>query len=243
MSRVDSLLVFDIETYSRPAAQHDPKILDALTKSCRDEAERQDTLSKLGLHPMTGEVACIGLFDPIRARPAIFYRQDLGKFEALQAVTWENQSLEVTLQARADEKELLTSIWDVFRRYDCLVTFNGRTFDYPFLMQRSFLLGVEVKHHLYANRYQVSNHLDLCDYMSGFGTARRYSLDVWGRASGLGSPKDGGVDGSRVSEFIDAGKIAEVADYCMRDVMVTAALAKRAFSIFPTGLVDFASFK
>lgn len=238
-----SLLVFDIESYAKPAAQQDEKILAGLTRYAKDEAEKKDILDKLGLNPITGEVACIGLFDWTRQRPAIFYRSDLGKIDNLTPFAWDEQNLDVQIQARANEKELLEAVWEILPRFDCLLTFNGRTFDYPFLMQRSFLLGVTTKRHLFANRYHINKHLDLCDYLTGFGASRRYSLDLLSRGMGLTSPKDDGMDGAQVSPAIDAGRLTEVADYCLRDVRATALLARQAFHCFPDDLSEFSSLR
>ena len=39
----------------------------------------------------------------------------------------------------ADETELLTQFWEVAKKYDSVVTFNGRGFDVPFIYLRSAL--------------------------------------------------------------------------------------------------------
>lgn len=239
---VQSLVVFDIETYAPPADKIDPQLLQAATRHCQNDAERQDQLSKLGLSPATGEVACVGLFDYVRVRPGLFYRSDLGNIDKLAPVIWKGHNADIQLHAKANERELLAAVWGVLEKFDCLVTFNGRSFDYPFLMQRSFLLNVPVQRHLFANRYKTDQHFDLCDYLSGFGSSRRMSLDLLSRAAGLVSPKDDGLDGSKVSSAIDAGQLKAVGDYCMRDVMTTAALANRAFNVFGDDLRAFALF-
>jgi DNA polymerase elongation subunit (family B) len=248
-NEVSSLLVLDIETFSKPLAQQDPKILESLTRSCSNEQERQEMLDKLGLYPMTGEVACVGFFDLIRRRPGIFFRQDLGTIQKLAPISWPRSSsietktstIDINLQGKPNEAALLEAIWGVLEKYDCLITFNGRSFDYPFLMQRSFILGVPVKKHLYGNRYHTQKHLDLCDYLTGFGASRRYSLDLWSRTLGLTSPKDHGMDGSQVSSKILSGSFTEVADYCMRDVIATAELAAQSFKTYPNDLQPLAS--
>ncbi len=236
---VQSALIFDVETFSPSTDSIDPHISEALTKQCQSEAERQEARQLFGLYAVAAQVACVGLFDPRRQRPAVFYRQDLGTIEKANYVEWEEEALEVNIQGFDGEVALLEALWPAIEQFDTIITFNGRNFDCPFLMHRSFILGVEVKRHLFSNRYNIRKHLDLCDYLSGFGASRRYSLDVWARSLRVKSPKDEGIDGSQVGELIKAGNIQAVANYCIGDVIATAKLAKAACKSFTNDLADF----
>lgn len=57
---------------------------------------------------------------------------------------------------------------------------------------------------------------------------RRISLDKLCRVLGIPSPKNG-IDGSKVWEFIQAGKVEEVAAYCRDDVSAARACFWRMF--------------
>jgi predicted PolB exonuclease-like 3'-5' exonuclease len=58
------------------------------------------------------------------------------------------------------------------------------------------------------------------------GARNRVSLDKLCKAFGIETPK-GGIDGSKVWDYVKAGKIDEVAAYCARDVEATRKVYKR----------------
>jgi hypothetical protein len=108
-----------------------------------------------------------------------------------------------------------------------LISFNGRSFDAPFMMLRSAV------HHLRPSRNIMSGtkfnytlHTDLIDeltfYMpSPYAATRRFNFDYYARVFGIHSPKSEGVDGSMVGEMYHNGQIKEIAEYCMRDINAT----------------------
>jgi predicted PolB exonuclease-like 3'-5' exonuclease len=112
-----------------------------------------------------------------------------------------------------------------------LVSFNGGGFDLPVLRYRALAHGVPVPALLgSANRdywYRFGrDHIDLCDMLSGFGASARPSLSEM--AALLGIPaKLGGMDGSQVEVMTQAGRLDEIAAYCLGDVIVTFRLMLR----------------
>jgi predicted PolB exonuclease-like 3'-5' exonuclease len=113
-----------------------------------------------------------------------------------------------------------------------LVSFNGSGFDLPVLRYRALAHGVSVPV-LFgaANRdywYRFGgDHIDLCDMLSGFGASARPSLGEM--AALLGIPaKLGGMDGSQVEALARAGRLDEIAAYCLGDVIVTFRLLLRS---------------
>jgi predicted PolB exonuclease-like 3'-5' exonuclease len=137
----------------------------------------------------------------------------------------------VEFVACVDEAELLGAFWDVARRYDGIVTFNGRGFDVPFLYLRSALLNVPITRREWLGyRYSVDPHCDLADQFTFYGVsgrdgaARRFNLDFYCKAFGIDSPKSQGVSGMDVNRLLAEGRHREIAEYCLRDVRATAAL-------------------
>ena len=67
-----------------------------------------------------------------------------------------------------------------------LVTFGGNGFDLPLLRYRAFALGIPVPglhgggHRNYWHRFG-SDHIDLCDVLSGYGSSTKPSLAEWRR--------------------------------------------------------------
>ncbi len=78
-------------------------------------------------------------------------------------------------------------------------------------------------------KFNYSKHIDLLDELtfyspSSSGPTRRFNFDFYARAFGIVSPKAEGVDGSKVSDYFAQGKIIEIAEYCLRDVVATIEL-------------------
>jgi len=133
----------------------------------------------------------------------------------------------------ADETELLAQFWDVAKKYDSVVTFNGRGFDVPFIYLRSALLNVPIsKKNWLGYRYAVEPHCDLAEQFTFYsvsgrdGAARRFNLDFYCKAFGIESPKSHGVTGMDVGALLAAGKFRDIAEYCLRDVRATVELYK-----------------
>jgi 3'-5' exonuclease len=106
-----------------------------------------------------------------------------------------------------------------------LVTFGGNGFDLPLLRYRAFALGIPVPglHHGSRRNYWHrfgQDHIDLCDVLSSYGASTKPSLAEMAALANI-PVKIGGVDGSQVEAFVAASRLAEVADYCLTDVLAT----------------------
>jgi predicted PolB exonuclease-like 3'-5' exonuclease len=106
-----------------------------------------------------------------------------------------------------------------------LVTFGGNGFDLPLLRYRAFALGVPVPglhgggHRDYWHRFG-QDHVDLCDVLSSYGASAKPSLAEMAALANI-PVKIGGVHGSQVEAYVTAGRLTEVADYCLTDVLAT----------------------
>src|SRR3989339_661179 len=115
-------------------------------------------------------------------------------------------------------------IREVVSKTSQVITFNGRGFDIPFILLRSAINKIKPSKNLMGNRYKNFPHCDLLDQMSLYG-ALFYpkTLHFYTRAFGIKSPKDG-MKGVQVTEYYNAGKHQEIAEYCMKDVVATGEL-------------------
>ena len=134
-----------------------------------------------------------------------------------------------------DEPTMLREFWEKVDKFDRLVSFNGRAFDGPFLSVRSAVHALSPSKNLSGYRYSVESHIDLLEVLTFFGTVSR---DQWPSlhsacvAFGIPSPKSAEMHGYAVGDAYREGRLAEVADYCRRDVEATAALFKRLETTF-----------
>lgn len=115
------------------------------------------------------------------------------------------------------------------RHKPTLVTFNGRGFDLPVIAARSMKHGQPLNYYYRDRdvryRFSAEGHLDLLDFLSDFGASKRSRLDVWAKLAGM--PGKVGVDGKDVGPLVHAGRVQEVKDYCLCDVVQTAAVFLR----------------
>ncbi len=227
-------LVFDIETSAQPVENFDAtqqeylfREADKLTDPAAQAAKREDITKFMSLWPFTSQVVCIAMLNAESQRgQSLFVADD---FEEAA----EEENAPVKFIACADETELLTQFWDVAKKYDHIVTFNGRGFDVPFIYLRSALLNVPIsKKNWLGYRYAVEPHCDLAEQFTFYsvggqgGAARRFNLDFYCKAFGIESPKSAGVTGNDVTTMMAEGKFREIAEYCLRDVRATVELYK-----------------
>jgi predicted PolB exonuclease-like 3'-5' exonuclease len=134
----------------------------------------------------------------------------------------------------SSEKMILSNFSEYVQNYQLtLVSFNGRGFDMPVIAARCFHHGVPMswyyKRRDMRYRYSTAGHLDIMDFLSDYGASKSAKLDVWSKLCGM--PGKVGVDGSQVAELMAAGKQVEVDNYCLCDVVQTAAVFLRTLLI------------
>jgi len=118
--------------------------------------------------------------------------------------------------------------WEAYRR-PTLVSFNGRSFDIPLLELAAFRYGLAVPGWFNASgksfeqprgRYNTQAHLDLCELLTNFGSTR-FTGGLNLVANILGKPGKMDVQGDMVQDMYDAGRLAEINEYCRCDVLDT----------------------
>jgi predicted PolB exonuclease-like 3'-5' exonuclease len=126
------------------------------------------------------------------------------------------------------EAELVREFWRRAEHFGgCLVTFNGRGFDLPVLELHALRLGISAPAH-FARRSRRSeeHHLDLQDFLTNRGDFRiRGGVNLLVKSLGL--PGKTSIDGSRVQELYEAGRLDEIHRYCRADVIQTYFLFLR----------------
>lgn len=226
-------LIFDIETVGEDFDALDEATQEALTFWIRRESsdgERYESAlgtvkDELGLSPLTGEIVAIGILDSERDKGAVYFQSPGAERKPFEDGAFKFEAM--------SEKDMLAKFWEVAEKYDTFVSFNGRSFDAPYLMIRSAIHGIRPGKNLLANRYvnyQPGNakHIDLLEQLSFYGALRRRgSLHLWARAFGIESPKAGGVSGDDVASLFREGKFEEIARYNSGDLRATLDLYRR----------------
>ncbi len=213
-------VILDIETVGVDFDSLDEASKDYLLKYTETEKEKEELKGHLGFWPLTGEIVTIGLLNPDTIKGAIYFQapgQDIEPFEE-EGVRYE----------AGTESEILERFWEVIKRYDQFITFNGRTFDCPYLMTRSAILSIKPTKNLMPYRYDDTIHIDLLDQLTFYGAMKkRFNLHMWCRAFGIKSPKESGVTGDDVRELYKKGRYIDITRYCLGDLLATKKLYER----------------
>jgi len=125
-----------------------------------------------------------------------------------------------------DEKEILQKFWGIAKDANTFIGHNIMEFDLRFIYKRSIILGVRPSRDLSFARYRSEPIFDTMKEWEKWG-AQGASLHKLSIALGIASPKEEGIDGSKVYDYFLAGKGEEIIRYCKRDVEATRAIYKR----------------
>ena len=197
------ILVFDSETIADPD----------MARRVAGDAQLSDEEALARVAPPRQEGEAYGFPKPLYHRVveiAVCVVTAEGRVETLKP-----------LATGADERALLQAFWSGFGHHATasrIVSFNGRRFDVPVLVQRALSLGVSPAPLFlgdYRQRFRDS-HLDLMEILSDYGTSM--SLSQHEAATMLGVPGKIGVDGGEVRGMWAEGRTEDIAAYCTCDV-------------------------
>ncbi len=222
-------VVFDIETSGFSPEVFDSVQIDYLLKGAEKEENeekrqhvRDELIKQLNLWPLTAQVVAIALLNVESGNGISLYISDK------ESETEKKDGERIFTYISGDEKKVLEKFWEYITRFDDFVTFNGRSFDCPFLMLRSALLGIRPSRDLMiGTRYQTPHHTDLLEELTYHGTTRKFNLDFYCKSFGIESPKSHGITGYDINDYFRTKRYTEIADYCLGDVMATAQLYKK----------------
>jgi predicted PolB exonuclease-like 3'-5' exonuclease len=102
-----------------------------------------------------------------------------------------------------------------------LVTFNGRTFDFPLLELAAYRYGCQARDYFLSSRNRFGGgHIDVMDWLTNFGALRLAGgLDLLSKLLGLPGKMD--VSGDQVYALHCDGQAQAINDYCMFDTLDT----------------------
>jgi DNA polymerase elongation subunit (family B) len=211
-----SRVIFDIETVGKDFDSFDRTTQDYLLRWAETEEEIKEAKESLSFYPLTGEIVCIGMLNPDTQKGAVYFQspeEPLLPFEE-EGIRFQS----------GNEREIIEWFWNAIKSYDQFVTFNGRSFDCPFIMIRSAVHRLRPTRDLMPNRYN-GTHIDLLDQLTFYGASRRrFSLDMWCKTFGIKSPKESGITGYDVKDLYNSGRYVDIARYCLGDLWATKEL-------------------
>lgn len=211
-----SRLIVDIETCGADFESLDPALQDYLLRWTETPQEIDKVKQSLSFYPHTAEIIALGMLNPDSNNGRVYFQAP-----EREALSFEENGI---IFESASEHQILTTFWNTIKSYDKLITFNGRGFDFPFIIVRSAIKKIKPTKELLPNRYS-DQHIDLLDQLSFYGASkRRFSLDIWCRTFNIKSPKSDEITGYKVKDFFMAGKYEDIARYCAGDLRATREL-------------------
>lgn len=150
-----------------------------------------------------------------------------GKYGQVLAIglldTFEMEAAPLRILA-GPEKAIIAEFWSVWNDGPKIVGFCIKSFDLPFLVQRSWILGLPVPKDLLEGRYWNRRIVDLQEIWTCFGyRTEGQSLDAIAKATGIGAKTGNGKDFAHL--FATDRKAA--LDYLGTDLELCAKLAAR----------------
>jgi predicted 3'-5' exonuclease similar to PolB exonuclease domain len=133
------------------------------------------------------------------------------------------------------EKRALLDFLALMKDFDCdydeLVGHNIIGFDLPFIFQRCLVQQIAARPFVNLAEYNVRGVFDTM-HRWWLGAKRHVSLDDVAWALGIESSKTADVEGSKVFDLYQAGKLEQIREYNLNDVRVTRKIYERMVASF-----------
>jgi len=204
-------MVFDIETVGKKFEELDEVQQDYLLNNLeRMEEDKEVAKKKTGLYSIFGMVCAIGAYNPNSKKGMVLLIGD-------KDLTPEKENY--TYKIFKNEKDLLIGFWEIAKEYEVFVTYNGDTFDFPYLIIRSGINRVKVPFEI--KKWGSDKFIDL---QNKIRQSHGFKLEMLCKAFGIENPKEAGVHGGDVNELFDNKDFQKIADYVARDAYSTSQL-------------------
>lgn len=195
----------DIETVCDIPDEHLPTVRHLAERTHRGPEPLcdEDFRKFVATSPWLARIVCVGL---------ILRSDDGSEFERAYVGT---------------EESILQRTAVALEQVDRIVTFNGRGFDLPLLVNGYRRLGVAcpsiVAQAWQEYRFKPDRGFDVSDVITGYGATKRPSLAEACIGLYLPNPKANG-DGSDVGRLVEEGQFDKLQAYCLCDVRSTRDL-------------------
>ena len=197
-------LIIDIETVGQNLEGISPRAREILLDVETDE-DRQKVVESFGLDPCTGRIICIGV-----------HWLELERSRAY---------------CQPDERELLANFWsDIGQiRPQRFVTFNGKSFDFPYINIRSAIMGFPFPGTFCSipAASAPNAHFDVREVLTNFERYRKGTLEFFCEIFGVHVTQKRNQWQQSGRLFPSQGRLDEIAHYCLADCKATADLYQR----------------
>lgn len=199
--------------------------LEQQQRYTEDQAAEEERCYQLGsLNSTSGRVLCIAV------QVASVYGTD---FEALPEVEYA-----FGIDAEGNEQDEAIALADFVQLMsgfdpdaDEIVGHNILNFDLPFIFQRCLINNIAVRPFVDLSEFRVRGVYDTMHHW-WLGARKYVSLDDIAWALGVESSKTADVEGSKVFELYQTGRLADIREYNLNDVRLTRKVYERMVACF-----------
>lgn len=196
------ILTLNIETAADETCPKDllpkPEDYPEFKKLETRQQHAADDYGKLSLTPLTGKIICV-------------------------AAKEDNTD---SFLCGGGEIEIVKHAFHLINKATRIVTFNGKQFDIPFLVNAAVRLGVSmpIRALLLTNKYSNEHHTDMRNILTNFQQFGRGTLGQWASRLGINPPYG---DGSQIAGWYLDGDFEQIGKHSMSNVQATYEIYKR----------------
>lgn len=207
-----------------PASVKYGNLKDAAKRADRLESAREDHAAAVANYERNVAVASEKHWLDFRIKAAL--SPITGRVLAIGVQSWPGR--ETVIDGNGSESHLLAVFWDEFAAggAEKWIGWNIFNFDLPFMIRRSWLLGVHVPSIRVQGRYWSPRFVDLMQEFSAGVWKDNVSLDVAARFLGVGRKCGNGADFARLWNGTQEER-QQAIDYLRNDLNLTAKVAER----------------
>ena len=189
------------DDYDAPGNYKDSvKIMEYKENAARSE------MGRMGLFPLTGRIIC----------GSYLYADSDGKVDEIRTIHGDNE--------REIVQGLINGITQVSAEFPTLVTYNGISFDVPYICTAAARYGIPLptgyEYKDLLNKYG-SDHIDVYTYLTAFGINKKGKLSDWSLRFGFEPPYG---SGDMVSSWFKLGDWDSITRHCSSNVRCTDQL-------------------
>jgi len=195
-------LIIDIETVAQDFGSFSESVQEYIRERCRDKRKKEDA-------EIDGKIAKFCALTP--------------EFGKIVAVGLSHKDHNPIIMVNEEEERLLSFFWVMAPIIDRFITFNGWSFDLPYILKRSILTGVKSTTALPLKKYDIHRHFDVMQILANWGKSS-FSLDIYSSVF-LGKEQTG--KGSDIAEWWEKKDYASIKKHCLKDIELTKGLYQK----------------
>ena len=198
----------------------------------KPKSKSNEDLNLDALNVDFGQIACIGICQ--------FNEKGINESKMFFPEMDENY-LNFTKTKPNREAWLLGEFWDFVKTKEGIfstVTFNGLSFDLPFLLTRSLIHEIippVSPDMLSLRKYTYRPHFDIMQALSFWGATKFKSLDFYTKRFKIKTKET--CKSSEIYDLWKLGEYQKIAEHCQEDVRKTYAICKKIYRMYGVTIV------